>query len=93
MEEEITKNEGTFITMYGMKRKKRTKQGWEICVQWKNGSTNWTALKDLKDSYPIDLVDYEVTNKIQDEPEFAWWVPYMLSKWKRIIAKLRSKYW
>ena len=76
-----------------MKRKKRTTRGWEICVQWKDGSTNWIALKDLKDSYPVDLSNYAVTNKIQDEPAFAWWVPYVIGKQKRFIAKLRSKYW
>ena len=75
-----------------MKRKKRTTQGWEICVQWKDGSTNWIALKDLKDSYPVDLAEYAVINKIQNEPAFAWWVPYVLRKRKIIIAKLRSKY-
>ena len=76
-----------------MKRKKRTTQGWEICVQWKDGSTNWIALKDLKDYQPVGLADYAATNKIQDEPAFTWWVPYMLRKRKMIISKLRSKYW
>ena len=54
-----------------MKRKKRKTQGQEICVQWKYGSTNWIALKDLKDSYPVDLADYAVTNNTEYEPEFA----------------------
>ena len=27
------------------------------------------------------------------EPAFAWWVPYMLKKRNRIIAKVKSKYW
>ena len=93
MEESIPKNEGTFITRSRMKRKKRTKWGWEICVQWKDGSTNWIALKGLKDSYSLDLENYAVTNKIQDELTFAWWVPYVLIKRKIIISKLRSKYW
>ena len=47
------------------------------------------VLKDMKDSYPVDLADYAVTNKIQDEPAFAWWVPYVIGKQKRFIAKLR----
>ena len=89
----MNENEGTFNSRSDMKRKKRTTQVWEICVQWKDGSTNWTALKDMKDYYPVDLADYEGTNNIQDEPAFAWWVPYMLRKRKRIIARLRSKYW
>ena len=93
MKEAIPKNLGSFITRSRMKRKKRTAQGWEICVQWKDRSTNWMALKYLKDSYPVDLAEYAVINKIQNEPAFAWWVPYVISKRKRIIAKLRSKYW
>ena len=93
IEEAIPKNEGTFITRYGMKRKNRTTRGWEICVQWKYGSVNWIALKDMKDSCPVDIADYVVTNKIQDEPALAWWVPYVLIKRKMIIAKFRSKYW
>ena len=76
-----------------MKRKKRTTRGWEICVQWKDGSTNSIALKDMKDSYPVYLSDYAVTNKVQDEPASSWWVPYALRKRKKIIAKSRSKYW
>ena len=93
MVEAIPKNEGTFITRSVIKRKKRKTRGCEICVQWKDGSANWIALKDLKDSYPVDLSDYAVINNIQDEPAFAWWVPYVLNKRKRIIAKLSSKYW
>ena len=84
IEEAIPKSEGTFITRSRMKRKKSTTRGWEICVQWKDGSTNWIALKDLKDYYPVDIANYEVTNKIQDEQSFAWWVPCMIRKRKHL---------
>lgn len=30
---------------------------------------------------------------IAHEPAFAWWVPHVLKKRKRIISKLKSKYW
>jgi len=30
---------------------------------------------------------------LTDEPAFSWWVPHVLSKRKRIVAKLKSKYW
>ena len=39
-------------------RKEITTRGWEICVQWKDGSTDWVALKDLKDAYPTELARY-----------------------------------
>ena len=32
----------------------------------------------LKDSNPIELVEYAVANRIQDEPAFKWWVPCKL---------------
>ena len=34
-----------------------------------------------------------MANKIEDEPAFAWWVPYVLKKRERIISKAKSKYW
>ena len=50
-------------------------------------------MKDLKNSYPVPLADYAVANAIQDEPVFAWWVPYTLKKRIAIISKVKSKYW
>ena len=29
-----------------------TTKGWEFCVQWIDGSSNWVPLKDMQDSYP-----------------------------------------
>jgi hypothetical protein len=66
---------------------------WELSVRWKDGSSTWISLKDLKDTYPVELADYAINNKIQDEPAFAWWVPYVIKKRTAIISKLRSKYW
>ena len=31
---------------------RRTTAGWHLCVQWKDGSTLWEKLSDLKDSHP-----------------------------------------
>ena len=62
-------------------------------MQWKEGSSNWVSLKDLKDSYPVQLAEYAVQAKIQDRPTFAWWVPYNLKKRSAIISKIKSKYW
>ena len=37
------------------KRRVMTTKGWELCIQWKDGSTNWVALKDMKNSYPVEV--------------------------------------
>ena len=89
----IPKEEGTYVNPYGIKRKKTTTRGWEILVEWKDGSSDWIAMKDLKESYPVELATYAVDRKIQDEPAFAWWVPHVLKKRAIILQKVKSKYW
>ena len=42
---------------------------------------------------PIDLAEYEVTNKIYEKLEFSWWVPYTPKKRKLIIYKVKRNYW
>jgi hypothetical protein len=68
-------------------------QGWQLLCQWKDGSTNWVALKDMKHSYPVQVADYAIANQIDDQPTFAWWVPHVLKKRTRILSKIKSKYW
>ena len=88
------KQADAFITSrQGGKRRRMTTQGWEILVQWKDGSTTWVDLKDIKDSFPVELAEYAVQTKLSMEPAFAWWVPHVLRKRNRIIAKIKSKYW
>ena len=91
--EAITKEQGTYVNRYGLKRQKQTTRGWDLLVQWKDGSTNWVALKDFKESYPVELALYAKDRDIHDEPAFAWWVPFVLKKQKHIIKKVKSKYW
>ena len=50
-------------------------------------------MKDIKDSYPIQLAGYTVSNGLQDEPAFSWWVPFTLKKRDKVINKVKSKYW
>ena len=44
------------------KSPKITTRGWELLVEWKDGSTSWMKLKDLKESIPIKDVEYAVVN-------------------------------
>ena len=83
-----------FITMRtGTKRRRETKKGWEILIEWKDGSANWVALKDVKKSYPVQVAEFAISNHIAEEPAFAWWVPFVMNKRNRILAKVKSKYW
>ena len=90
---EVKQQDAFITTRTGTKRRHETTIGWELLVQWKDGSTNWITLKDLKESYPVQVAEYSVGTRISMEPAFAWWVPYMLKKRNRIVAKVKSKYW
>ena len=66
-------------------------QGWDMLVQWKDGSTTWESLIDVKERYPVQVAEYSRQLKLYDKPEFAWWVSHFLKKRKSIIAKIKSE--
>ena len=47
----------------------------------------------MKESYPVEIAEYSHQHKISAKPAFAWWVPHVIKKRERIIAKVKSKYW
>ena len=77
----------------GQKRDKKTTAGWKLQVEFSDGTTDWIPLKDLKNSNPIQLAEYAIMNKIDHEPAFKWWVPFVMRKRDRIINKVKKKYW
>lgn len=81
-----------FVMLRGKKVPKRTTKGWYICVEWKDGTTSWVDLKDMKETNPVLLAEYAVANKLVTEPAFQWWVPYTLKKRDRIIKALKKRY-
>ena len=90
---EVQPDDGLIVSPNGGQRRRETTKGWEILIQWKDGSTTWEAMKDVKESYPVQLADYARLRKIDQQPAFAWWVPHVIKKRNRIIAKTKSKYW
>ena len=90
---EVKLQDAFITTGTGMRRRRETTIEWELLAQWKDGSTNWVSLKDLKESYPVQTAKYAVAAKIAMEPAFAWWVLYTLKKRNQIISKVKSKYW
>jgi hypothetical protein len=90
---EIVEADAFITSANGVKRRKETTRGWEINVQWKDGSTTWHKLKDAKDSYPLDVAEYAVENGISEKPSFKWWIPFVLRKRDRIISKTKASYW
>jgi hypothetical protein len=61
-----------------------------MCIEWKDGTTSWETLASLKESYPVQVAEYALAAGISDEPAFKWWVPHILKKRDRIIAKIKT---
>ena len=49
---------------------KETTQGLSLMVSWKDGSSDWIPLKDLKAAYPIQIAEYAMANQIANKPAF-----------------------
>ena len=42
-----------------------------MCVNWKDGTSTWERLADLKESNPIEVAEYAVAQDISHQPAFA----------------------
>ena len=40
---------------------RRNTSGWQLCIQWKDGTTLWERLSGLKESHPIECAEYAVS--------------------------------
>lgn len=84
--------EDGYVEVNGRRHPKRTTKGWKLGVLWKDGSTSWVPLKDLKESHPIQVAEYAVAKEIAHEPAFAWWVKSVLRRRNRIISVAKTRY-
>jgi hypothetical protein len=74
--------EDQFVTNNGRRLICKMNCGWKMCIKWKDGSPSWeSTLKNLKESKPIKISEYAVTNKLISEPAaLSWCVPHTLKK-------------
>ncbi|KAL7474132.1 hypothetical protein ACHAW6_000125 [Cyclotella cf. meneghiniana] len=60
--------------------------GWELYCEWKDSSTSWQKLSDLKESHPLKVAEFALAAGIFNEPAFNWWVTWVLKKCDWIIS-------
>ena len=70
------KKDDEHIETNGKRHRRKSTRGWKHCCQWKDGSTSWETLASLKNTYPIQVAEHAVANKIASEPAYSWWAPY-----------------
>jgi hypothetical protein len=79
------------ISHNGNLHPRRTTKGYQMCIQWKDGSTSWEHLKDIKEAYPIQAAEFAVTQGIQDLSGFRWWVPQTIKRKNRIVSNIKTE--
>ena len=85
-------NDDNYTTSNGRKVPKRTVIGQKILHKWKDKSTCWVPLNDVKESYPVQVAEYSVNNKLSEEPSFHWLVIHAFRERDIIIKKIKSIY-
>ena len=58
---ELKGEEAFVLSQNGVRRRRETTKGWEVLVQWRDGSSTWNSLKDIKDSFPVDMAEFAIT--------------------------------
>ena len=89
----VSTEDGFYLSSNGNKHSRKTTKGWEIAVELRDGTQMWLPLKDVKNGYPMELAEYAVAQGIEQEPAFHWWVPATLNHMRRILKKVKKKYW
>jgi hypothetical protein len=71
---------------------RKSTKGWNLCVEWKDGTKIWERLANLKKSNPVEVAEYAVSKNLLDAPDFVWWDPHVLNNRSRIIADVTNLY-
>ena len=91
MGDAVNKCDAYITTKRGVRKLRQTTVGWRFLCQWKDGSSSWASLKVLKESNPVEIAEYATALGLEDQPAFAWWVPFTLKKRDRIIAAVNTR--
>ena len=68
----------------GKQRLLKTTKGWQLCICWKDGSTSWEKLADLKEGcYPVQVAKWTTATASQ----LAWW------SYLQLVGIEYTKFW
>ncbi len=77
------------ITVNGTTHQHKSAKGWVICCRWKDSSTTWEKLSDLKESHPVPVTEFAIQMGVALKPGFNWWVVCVLKKKDVIISLMK----
>ena len=62
-----------------------------MLILWKDGTQQWIPLKLMKEYNPLEVAKFVCARNIDQEPAFAWWVPYNLHRRDQKIASVNTR--
>jgi hypothetical protein len=71
---------------------RKTIKGWHLCAEWKDGTTSWERLADLKESNPVEVAEYAAIKSLLDTPAFVYRASHVLKKRTRISVTVTKRY-
>jgi hypothetical protein len=81
-----------YIKNVSNRQVRKTTKVWIFCVEWKDGTTIWERLVDLKESNPVEVAEYAAAKSLLDAPDFVWWERHSIKKSSIAIAAVTKRY-
>ena len=47
-----------YVVIRGRQFPRKTTVRWKLCIEWRDGSTSWERLFDMKEAYPVLVSEY-----------------------------------
>jgi GH15 family glucan-1,4-alpha-glucosidase len=69
-----------------------TTKGRRICVSWKDGTSSWHTLAEIKNSYPLQLAEYAIQHQLDKEAAFIWWIKPTVKHKKTFIKAAKRRF-
>ena len=70
---------------------RNTTKVWQLYFQWKDGSTSWGSLTNLKEYHPVQTAEFSVAQGIDHETAFNYWVQNVLKKCEQINSLVKRR--
>ena len=87
----IAEDDGWYTTPQGARRRVITTRGCDLNILWRDGTSSWIPLKDMKEANPLEVAEYATLHGLGNHPVFAWWVPHTMKKSKVIIKQVSHR--
>ena len=85
---DVPRDQGFKETLSGRQAPVITTKDWGVTFLWKDKSTIWIPLAEIKESNPIEVAEDAISFKHDRETAFNWWVRKVIKKRDQMIIKL-----